>query len=96
MDKVRPNSKPETLDAPSTFGGRRPSSCSPLDDGLVMVRCWYCDAGCEMCDNTGYLRTDHETAGLPPLQRDTTKEELLRACDIIGAALKKENTQDQP
>jgi len=28
MDKVKPNSEPETLDAPSTFGGRRPSSCS--------------------------------------------------------------------
>jgi hypothetical protein len=25
MDKVKPNSEPETLDAPSTFGGRRPS-----------------------------------------------------------------------
>jgi hypothetical protein len=30
MDKVKPNSEPETLDAPSTFGGRRPSSCSAL------------------------------------------------------------------
>jgi hypothetical protein len=28
MDKMKPNSEPETLDAPSTFGGRRPSSCS--------------------------------------------------------------------
>jgi hypothetical protein len=27
MDKVKPNSKPETLDAVSTFGGRRPSFC---------------------------------------------------------------------
>lgn len=36
-----------------------------IDDGLVQVRCWYCDAGCEECDNTGYLRTDTETAGKP-------------------------------
>ena len=34
MDKVRPNSKPETLDTPSAFGGRRPSSCS-TEDGFV-------------------------------------------------------------
>ena len=26
MDKVKPNSEPETLDAPSNFGGRRPST----------------------------------------------------------------------
>lgn len=28
MNEVKPNSEPETQDAPSTFGGRRPSSCS--------------------------------------------------------------------
>ena len=32
MDKVKPNSKPETQDAPSTFGGRRPSPCSAQID----------------------------------------------------------------
>lgn len=35
-----------------------------IDDGLVQVRCWYCEDGCEECDNTGYLRTDTETAGI--------------------------------
>lgn len=30
MPKKKAKSKPETLDAPSTFGGRRPSPCSPL------------------------------------------------------------------
>ena len=28
MNSQKPNSEPETQDAPSTFGGRRPSSCS--------------------------------------------------------------------
>lgn len=41
-----------------------------VDDGLVMVRCWYCDAGCDHCNNTGYLRTDRETAGLPLVRPD--------------------------
>jgi len=34
MDKVKPNSEPETQNAPSTFGGRRRSSGSP-QDGFV-------------------------------------------------------------
>ncbi len=43
MDKVKPNSEPETLDAPSTFGGRRPSPGSPDDDllGLVFQPFWW-------------------------------------------------------
>ncbi len=41
MDKVKPNSEPYTLDAPSTFGGRRPSSCSVmvLLFALLLTQC---------------------------------------------------------
>jgi hypothetical protein len=35
MDKVKPNSEPETLDAPSTFGGRRPSIGSALETWAI-------------------------------------------------------------
>jgi hypothetical protein len=35
MDKVKPNSESETLDAPSTFGGRRPSSCWALGQQIA-------------------------------------------------------------
>ena len=36
MNSQTPNSEPETLDAPSTFGGRRPSSCSFPETALEM------------------------------------------------------------
>jgi len=32
MPKAKPKSKPESPDTPSTFGGRRPSSCSAQVD----------------------------------------------------------------
>ena len=43
MSDLIPESKPETLDATCTFGGRRPSSCSPDDAflGLFFQPFWY-------------------------------------------------------
>jgi hypothetical protein len=46
MDKVKSNSEPETLDSPSTFGGRRPSSGSRFSaikmnpEGWVVLSPW--------------------------------------------------------
>lgn len=40
MNEVKAKSEPETLDAPSTFGGRRPSTCSALD----VVQRWHAAA----------------------------------------------------
>ena len=35
MNSQIPKPEPETQDAPSTFGGRRPSSCSRLSDSQI-------------------------------------------------------------
>ena len=39
MDEVKSNSEPETLDAPSTFGGRRPSSGSLIAEVIGKCAC---------------------------------------------------------
>ncbi len=67
MPKTKAKSKPETQDAPSTFGGRRPSSCSWCGTSLELKKfCHSCkgwggwgdwlETGvdtCETCDGTG-------------------------------------------